>query len=90
LYVSSTDLSAIQQHFNSLSQSKSTSASIDYAEFQITGTASSLAKGVKHFWVEQLYQGIPIINSNYKISLKNGQLNHTIDQFITGLDKMTK
>jgi hypothetical protein len=79
------DLGSIQQHFNTL-QKKGKNASLDYAEWKITSTASSLRKGLVHYYLGQYYKGIPIVNATYNMSILNGKVNYAKNQFFDNLE----
>ena len=78
------DLGVIQQHFNGLKK-KGTATSPDYAEWKVSGTASSLKKGLTHYYLTQYYNDIPIVNGTYNLSILNGKVNFSKNQFVTNL-----
>ncbi len=78
------DLGLIQEHFNSLKK-KGTSSSTDYSEWKVTSTASSLKKGLTHYYVTQYYKDIPIVNGTYNMSVDNNKVNYSLNQFVTGV-----
>ncbi len=78
------DLGLIQEHFNSLKKKGNTS-STDYSEWKVTSTASSLKKGLTHYYVTQYYKGLPIVNGTYNLSVKNNKVNYSLNQFVTDL-----
>ncbi len=82
---STKDIGVLQEHFKSLQQ-KSEDTPKDFAEWKITSTASSLKKGLTHYYVTQYYKGIPIINAMSNISVVNNKVNFEKSQFITGLE----
>lgn len=78
------DLGTIQQHFNKL-KSKGTQSWQDYLEWKVSSTASSLKKGLVHYYITQYHNGIPIVNGAYNLSILNGKVNFSKDQFVTNL-----
>ncbi|SNR16844.1 M36 family metallopeptidase [Tenacibaculum jejuense] len=81
---STKDLSVLDQHFKSL-QKKSENNSSDFKEWKVTSTASSLKKGLTHYYVTQYHKGIPIVNATSNLSVFNSKINFEKNQFITGL-----
>ena len=82
---STKDLSVLDQHFKSL-QKKSEDTPTDFKEWKVTSTASSLKKGLTHYYVTQYYKGIPIVNATSNLSVFNNKINFEKNQFITGLE----
>ncbi len=82
------DFSVIKQHFKELTK-ESKNASLDYSEWKITSTAPSLKKGLTHYYLTQYYKGIPIVNGTYNMSVVNGKVNYSKNQFITDLASQT-
>ncbi len=58
----------------------------DISEWRITDIVPSLNPQIQHVYVQQLYQGIPIENGRYKLTLKNGQVSWEINQFVKNLN----
>ena len=79
---STKDLSVLDQHFKSL-QKKSEDTPTDFKEWKVTSTASSLKKGLTHYYVTQYYKGIPIVNATSNLSVFNNKINFEKNQFIT-------
>ena len=75
------DIGVIQQHFNGLKK-KSENSSDDFSEWKVTSTASSLKKGLTHYYITQYHNNIPIINGTYNMSVLNGKVNYKLDQFV--------
>jgi hypothetical protein len=75
------DIGTIQQHFNNLKK-KSKDASLDFSEWKVTSSASSLKKGLTHYYITQYHNSIPIINGTYNLSVLNGKVNFNLDQFV--------
>ncbi|WP_075341991.1 M36 family metallopeptidase [Tenacibaculum agarivorans] len=82
---SQSDLSVIQDHFKSL-QNKSQASQTDYAEWKVTSTASSLKKGLTHYYLTQYFKGIPIINGTYNMSVNNNSVNYSVNQFVKDVE----
>ncbi|CAL2091474.1 M36 family metallopeptidase [Tenacibaculum sp. 190524A02b] len=78
------DHSTIQQHFNQLKQGAKPS-SLDYTEWKVTSSASSLKKGLVHYYLTQYYKGIPIVNGTYNMSVLNSKVNYANNQFVTDI-----
>ncbi|SEC88278.1 Por secretion system C-terminal sorting domain-containing protein [Tenacibaculum sp. MAR_2009_124] len=78
------DLGIIQQHFNTL-KTKSKTASQDFSEWKISSSASSLKKGLTHYYLTQYYNGIPIVNGTYNMSVLGSKINFTHDQFVSNI-----
>lgn len=53
----------------------------DFGQIECTSSASSLAPGVKHVYVRQVFQGIPVVNGVGSITLKNEAIAHVTDRF---------
>ncbi len=75
------DVGAIESHLNNLKNSGKSSA-VDYSEWKITSTASSLKKGLTHYYLTQYYKGIPIVNGTYNLSVINNKINYSVNQFV--------
>ena len=72
----SSDLDVIQKHFNNLKK-KSKNVANDFSEWKVSSSASSLKKGLTHYYLTQYYRGIPIVNGTYNMSVFNGKVNFT-------------
>ncbi|WP_271766084.1 M36 family metallopeptidase [Aquimarina algiphila] len=74
----------VRSHFEDFktTTSKSSSSINDYSEWRITSEATSLKPGLKHVYVNQLHNNIPIVDGTFKLSIENGQITYQIDQFI--------
>ena len=73
--------STIGEYLND-STTRSSLTTQDVSEWQITDVVPSLNPSIKHVYVQQMYQGIPIQNGTYKLTVKNGQVSWEINQFI--------
>lgn len=82
----SRDLDVIQKHFNNLKK-KSKKAIKDFSEWKVSSSASSLKKGLTHYYLTQYYRGIPIVNGTYNMSVINGKVNFTKNQFISNISE---
>ena len=56
--------------------------STDVAQWEITDIVPSLNPEIQHVYVQQKYQGVPIQNGTYKLTVKNGQVTYEINQFV--------
>ncbi|WP_158447899.1 M36 family metallopeptidase [Aquimarina longa] len=75
----------VRNHFEDISNSnisKSSSSLTDFSEWRITDEVPSLKPGITHVYVNQLYNGVPIVDGTYKMTVKNNQITYEIDQFI--------
>ena len=60
----------------------------DKKEWVITDVVPSLNPNVKHVYVQQFYQGIPIQYATYKLTIKDGKkVTWTIDQFVKNIEE---
>ncbi|WP_299209724.1 M36 family metallopeptidase [uncultured Dokdonia sp.] len=60
-------------------------SSQDASEWRVTDVVPSLNPQVQHVYVQQMYQGIPIENGRYKLTVTNGKVTWEINQFINDL-----
>ena len=65
------------------STTRSSLTAQDIAEWKITDVVPSLNPSIQHVYVQQLYQGIPIQNGTYKLTVKNGHISWEINKFIS-------
>ncbi|CAM1344091.1 M36 family metallopeptidase [Tenacibaculum amylolyticum] len=82
---STKDLSVIQEHFKNLKQ-KSEKSSNDFSEWKVISEASSLKKGLTHYYITQYYKGIPIVNGTYNMSVLNNKVNFELNQFVSDVE----
>ena len=76
----------VKNHFSD-DLSKSSTGN-DKKEWVITDVVPSLNPQVKHVYVQQFYQGIPIQYATYKLTIKDGQkVTWTIDQFVKNVEE---
>ena len=63
----------------------------DVKTIAISSTASSLAPGVKHVFIHQMYQNTPVVNGVASIAMKNNEVVHVAPSLvpITGLQSNT-
>ena len=64
--------------------------SSDVAEWEITDIVPSLNSSIQHVYVQQKFQGIPIENGRYKLTLKEGKISWFINQFISNMEEKTQ
>ena len=74
----------IQTHFSE-NTARSPSAIQDFSEWEVTDIVPSLNPEIQHVYVQQYYQGIPIENGRYKLTVKEGMVSWEINQFISDL-----
>ena len=60
-------------------------SSQDASEWRVTDVVPSLNPQIQHVYVQQMYQGVPIENGRYKLTVNNGQVTWEINQFINDL-----
>lgn len=73
----------VRNHFNDVVKSNTSKSSVnDFSEWRITDEVPSLKQGINHVYVNQLYNGIPIVDGSYKLTVNNGKVTYEIDQFI--------
>ncbi len=77
----------IVQDYLTESTTKSSLTQQDVAEWRITDVVPSMNPSIKHVYVQQMYQGIPIENGRYKLTVKNGKVTWEINNFIDDLSK---
>ncbi|PKV50387.1 putative secreted protein (Por secretion system target) [Aquimarina sp. MAR_2010_214] len=76
----------VRNHFGNIAKSTTSKASInDFSEWKITDEVPSLKAGITHVYVNQLYNGIPIVDGTYKLTVNNSKITYEIDQFIKGV-----
>ncbi|RZS93360.1 M36 family metallopeptidase [Aquimarina brevivitae] len=75
----------VRDHFSDDLQKNS--SEVDKAEWVITDVVPSLNPNVKHVYVQQRFQGIPIKFATYKLTIRDGKkVTWTIDQFIKDVE----
>ncbi len=74
----------VRNHFQDLTTSTAKSALTvdDVSEWKITDVVNSLNSEIKHVYVKQFYNGTPIEDGTYKLTVKNNQVTWKIDQLI--------
>lgn len=76
----------VQNYFGNHAQKSETGYSLqDASEWRITDVVPSLNPQIQHVYVQQMYQGVPIENGRYKLTVKDGQVTWEINQFISDL-----
>ncbi|WP_103070020.1 M36 family metallopeptidase [Aquimarina sediminis] len=73
----------VRNYFSDIAKSTTSKSSVnDFSEWRITDEVPSLKPGIKHVYVNQLHNGIPIVDGSFKLTVKNNQVTYEIDQFI--------
>ncbi|WP_299685959.1 M36 family metallopeptidase, partial [uncultured Dokdonia sp.] len=76
----------IQNYFGKHTEKSETGfSSQDVSEWRVTDIVPSLNPQIQHVYVQQMYQGVPIQNGTYKLTVKNGEVTWEINQFISDL-----
>ncbi|WP_109852191.1 M36 family metallopeptidase [Aquimarina sp. AU58] len=76
----------VRNHFSDIAKNESSKTfNTDFSEWRITDEVPSLKPGITHVYVNQLYNGIPIVDGAYKLTVNNGKITYEIDQFIKGV-----
>ncbi len=76
----------VQNYFNDISSASDLKVT-DVTEYEITDIVPSLNPSIQHVYVQQKYQGIPVENGRFKMTVKNGAISYTINQFITNMEE---
>ena len=74
----------VQEYFNVL-KGESQFNQTDLTQWEITDVVPSLNPDVKHVYVQQLYNNIPIQYATYKLTVKNGKVTWHINQFVANV-----
>ena len=72
---------AIIQEYLQQNTSKWSVQAADFNGIEITSTASSKAEGVKHFYVRQTLNGLPVVNGIGSATIKNNRVIAATGQF---------
>ena len=76
----------VQNYFGKHTEKSETGfSSQDVSEWRVTDIVPSLNPQIQHVYVQQMYQGVPIQNGTYKLTVKNGEVTWEINQFISDL-----
>ncbi len=84
-FAQSTVESVVQNYFNVL-KGESHFKQADLSQFEITDVVPSLNPDVKHVYVQQFHNGIPIQYATYKLSVRNGKVTYHVDQFVSDIN----
>jgi len=74
----------VQNYFNSIAEA-SDSKMADLSEWKITDIVPSLNPEIKHVYVQQYHNNVPIQFASYKLTVKNNQVTWNINQFVTDI-----
>ena len=83
------DVSGIVQNYLSGNAEEVGLKTTDVAQWKITDVVPSLNPEIQHVYVQQMYQGIPVQNGTYKLTLKNGKVTYEINQFAKNIAEKT-
>ncbi|SNR44532.1 M36 family metallopeptidase [Dokdonia pacifica] len=76
----------VQNYFGKHTEKSETGfSSQDVSEWRVTDIVPSLNPQIQHVYVQQMFQGVPIQNGTYKLTVKNGEVTWEINQFISDL-----
>ncbi len=81
------NMNGIVQNFLSANAEEVGLKSADVAQWRITDVVPSLNPDIQHVYVQQMYQGIPIQNGTYKLTVKGGKVTWQINQFIKDVEQ---
>jgi Zn-dependent metalloprotease len=84
------NVQGVVQEFMSSNVGELDLKSSDVQEWEITDIVPSLNPSIQHVYVQQKFQGIPIENGRYKLTLKEGKISWFINQFISNMRKRRK
>ncbi|RMB59104.1 T9SS C-terminal target domain-containing protein [Dokdonia sinensis] len=73
--------SVVNDYLNDLTSASSLKTT-DVTDFKITDVVPSINPQIKHVYVQQVHQGIPVENGRFKLTLKNGQISYAINNFV--------
>lgn len=83
----SQNVQGIVQEFMQSNIGESSIKASDVAEWEVTDIVPSLNPEIQHVYVQQRYQGIPIENGRYKLTLKGNKITWFINQFVTNMEE---
>ena len=86
MFAQNQNVESIIQGYLTDSTTRSELTAQDISEWEITDVVPSLNPAIQHVYLRQMYQGIPIQNGTYKLTVKNGQVSWTINQFISEIN----
>lgn len=73
------------QEFMSSNVGESNIKAADVAEWEVTDIVPSLNPAIQHVYVQQKFQGVPVENGRYKLTINNGEITWFINQFVTDI-----
>ena len=76
-----TSVDGIVQNYLSSNAEEVGLKSTDVAQWKITDIVPSLNPAIQHVYVKQMYQGIPVQNGTYKLTIRDGRVTYEINQF---------
>lgn len=62
----------------------------DVSEWVITDVVPSLNPAIEHVYVQQKFQGIPVENGRYKLTVNNGRVTWSINQFVADIEEKSR
>lgn len=83
------NVDGIVQNYLNASAGEGDLKATDVTEWKITDLVPSLNPEIQHVYVKQLFQGIPVQNGTYKLTIKNGQVTYGINQFAKNIAEKT-
>lgn len=83
------NVDGIVQNYLNASAGEGDLKATDVTEWKITDVVPSLNPEIQHVYVKQLFQGIPVQNGTYKLTIKNGQVTYGINQFAKNIAEKT-
>lgn len=86
----SQNVQGIVQEFMISNVGESNMKTSDVAEWEVTDIVPSLNPAIQHVYVQQKFQGIPVENGRYKLTLKEGKISWFINQFISDMEEKTR
>lgn len=81
------NVQSLVQEFMASSVGESNMKVPDVAEWDITDIVPSLNPTIQHVYVQQKYQGIPVENGRYKLTLNTGRVTWFINQFVADIEE---
>ena len=86
MFAQNSNVESIIQGYLTDSTTRSELTAQDISEWEITDVIPSLNPAIQHVYLRQMYQGIPIQNGTYKLTVKNGLVSWEINQFISEIN----
>ena len=85
--ITAQNVQSIVQQFMTSNIGESNIKASDVAEWDITDIVPSLNPAIQHVYVQQKYQGIPVENGRYKLTVNDGKVTWFINQFVSNMDQ---